>query len=103
MDQCREKQHMRTINGGEQDCYMGHVPGVTQYKMDEEGHVHEVSDKYRHELLGKGLHEQHVWSYFYLNLPQKQPASQTGKVNAVSGEHSDPRPTGAVLIKLHHK
>ena len=63
MDQCNEStKHMRTINGNERGCYMGHVPGVTQYTVDEDGNVTEVSDRYRHELLGKGLHEQHAWS-----------------------------------------
>ena len=33
--------------------------------MAEDGTITEVSQRYRHELLGKGLHEQHVWSYFY--------------------------------------
>ena len=65
MEKCRAKQHMRLINGNERDSYMGHVPGVTRYQVDEDGNVTEVDEAYRHELLGKGLHEQHVWSYFY--------------------------------------
>ena len=60
MEQCRAKKHMRPINGNERDSHMGHVPGVTQYQLDDDGNVTEVSEAYRHELLGKGLHEQHV-------------------------------------------
>ena len=48
MAQCKEKHHLRAINGDERDCYMGHVAGVTQYKLDEDDNVTEVSDKYRH-------------------------------------------------------
>ena len=86
MEQCREKHHMRTINGDERDCYMGHVAGVTQYKLDEDGNVKEVSDKYRHELLGKGLHEQHVWSYFYHrnNQPLRLAKTMLSQVNTVT-------------------
>ena len=57
MAQCNgDVKHKRTVNGNERDCYMGHVPGVTQYKVDEKGNFTEVSDRYRHGLLGKGLH-----------------------------------------------
>ena len=99
MEQCRDKKHMRTINGDERDCYMGHGAGVTQYKLDKEGNVHEVSDRYRHELLGKGLHEQHIWSYFYHrnNQPLRLAKTMLSQVSMCS----DARPAGTVPVKLH--
>ena len=81
-------RHKRTVNGNERDCYMGHVPGVTQYKIDEDGNVTEVSDRYRHELLGKGLHEHHVLSYFYHrnNQPLRLAKSMLSQVSTASPE-----------------
>ena len=38
MAQCDgNAKHTRTVNGNERDCYMGHMPGVTQYKVDDKG------------------------------------------------------------------
>ena len=89
MAQCSENaKHMRTINGNERDCYMGHVPGVTQYKVDEDGNVTEVRDRYRHALLGKGLHEQHGWPYFYHrnHQPLRLAKSMLSQVSTASPE-----------------
>ena len=83
MEQCKEMQQVRNINGDERDSYMGHVPGVTAYQMDEDGVITEVSDRYRHELLGKGIHEQHVWAYFYHrnNQPMRLARSMMSQVS----------------------
>ena len=89
MAQCDgNAKHTRTVNGNERDCYMGHMPGVTQYKVDDKGNVTEVSDRYRHKLLGKGLHEQHVWSYFYRsnNQPLRLATSMLSQVSTASPE-----------------
>ena len=58
--QCKEKKHVQDISSDERDGHMGHVPGITAQQMDEKGNITEVTDKYRLELLGKGLHESHV-------------------------------------------
>ena len=64
IDGCTQKGHMRMIDGDECDAYMGHTPGISAQHMAEDGTVSDVSESYRRELMGKRLHEAHVWAYF---------------------------------------
>ena len=64
IDSCTQKGHMRAIDGDERDAYMGHTPGISALHMAEDGTVSNVSESYRRELMGKGLHEAHIWAYF---------------------------------------
>ena len=43
---------------------MGHVPGISARHMDESNVLTVVTEDYRRDLMGKGLHEAHVWAYF---------------------------------------
>ena len=56
---------LRELHGDERDAYMGHVPGISARHMDEDNVLTAVTEDYRRELMGKGLHEAHVWAYFF--------------------------------------
>ena len=63
--QCRDsKGILMDLSGDERDVYMGHIRGSTKYACNSSGSKEIVTEDYRRQLLGKGIHAAHVAAYF---------------------------------------